>query len=186
MKVLLGLLAFSPWFWTTPGLTQEAAPYWKQYEARIGVMAHGLWGPEAYSTTINGEFIFPRTEFLTIAPEWRWMIPRIHIGGMLNTAGKTNYAYVGALWTYDLTQRFFVEAALGGAVHDGSLLGAPGRSGLGCRFAYHLAASIGYRFAPNWSVMATLDHISNGTGTFSNCERNQAINELGVRVGYSF
>ncbi|HET9904457.1 MAG TPA: acyloxyacyl hydrolase [Xanthobacteraceae bacterium] len=185
LRVVLGALVLSAACEAAPVSAQEAR-YWREYEVRLGAMMHGLWGPEPDSLSINGEFILPKFSFAPIAPSWQWLIPRFHFGGMLNTAGKTNYMYAGALWTYDLTDRLFVEGFLGGAVHDGSLLGAPGRNALGCRVLYHLGGSIGYRFSPRWSAMVTLDHISNGTGMFSDCPRNQGLNELGIRVGYSF
>jgi hypothetical protein len=161
----------------------------ERYEVRLGALAHGVWGVENGSVSLNGEFVAKKVWFYPVAPEWRWLIPRFHVGIMGNTGGKTSYAYAGGLWTYDVTRKLFAEIFLGGALHDGSLVGEPvdpGRSGLGCRVEYHLGGSIGYRITPQWSAMVTLDHVSNGKGVWSNCQRNQGLNEVGVRVGYSF
>lgn len=155
-------------------------------EVRLGVMAHDALWREAGSVSINGELVFPKLWGMGWSDFWRALVPRLHVGVMGNTGGKTSYAYFGGLWTWDLGSNWFTEASFGGAVHDGELDGGPGRSALGCRVLYHTSGSLGYRLTPQWSIMATIDHISNGTGSLSSCSRNQGINELGLRIARSF
>jgi hypothetical protein len=37
--------------------------------------------------------------------------------------GRTSYAYIGATWTVDITDRIFVEGFFGAAAHNGPTVG---------------------------------------------------------------
>lgn len=152
-------------------------------EVRLGVFAHDPLSVEKGAANVNAELVFAPFGF-DRASAWGWLTPRLHVGATLNTIGATSAAYVGFTWTKDLTANLFVEAALGGATHNGSTGSAtdPGRIAMGCRFVFHEAASIGLRVSPAWSVMATVEHFSNA----GLCERNRGLTNLGVRVGYAF
>lgn len=155
------------------------------YEVRLGGFAHGVGSSESGSADINAELIFAKP-WSTPDPATNWLLPRPHIGAMINTNGKTSYVYAGALWTYDFTNRIFAETFLGGALHDGSLNGSPGHAALGCDPLFHVGGSLGYRVAPRWSVMFTFDHISDGNAVLHACAHNVGLNEYGIRLGYSF
>jgi hypothetical protein len=49
--------------------------------------------------------------------------------------------------------------------------------------AVSCGSDAGYQFSPDWSVMATLDHVSNGTGFLSDCHLNQRVTAVGLRLG---
>jgi len=159
--------------------------FYEHYEVRLGGFAHGIGGNEQGSADVNAELIFPK---LWGSPNssWSWLVPRPHIGAMINTAGLTSYGYLGGLWTYNVTDKIFAEAFVGGAVHDGELEGDDTHAALGCRVLFHVGGSAGYRFAPHWSVMATFDHISNGNAVLNACPHNAGLNEYGLRLGFSF
>jgi len=158
-------------------------PAWYSYEIRGGILYDFIENERDLAA--NAEFVFRR--FWTTESAWDALIPRLHVGGMGNLGGKTSYAYTGFLWTYNFTERFFSEVSFGGAVHNGYLVDAPpGRNSIGCRVEYNGGGSFGMRLNPQWSVMLTLDHISNGQGSLSSCPANQSINELGLRFGYAF
>jgi hypothetical protein len=89
-------------------------------------------------------------------------------------------------WTYDFTDRFFVEGFVGGALHNGELEGDATHAALGCRRLFHVGGSAGYRLTPRWSAMVTLDHVSDGNAAFGACPRNAGLNEYGFRLGYAF
>src|SRR5581483_7130116 len=106
---------------------------------------------------------------------------------------KTSYAYVGALWNYEITHNAFIEGFVGGALHNGSLDGDPDpvtanprRSALGCHLLFHSGGNLGYHVDEHWSVMFTFDHLSNGNAVLGACPRNQGLNEYGIRVGYGW
>jgi lipid A 3-O-deacylase len=115
------------------------------------------------------------------------LIPRFHIGGDVNLSRRTSSIYAGALWTVPLWDRFFAEGFLDGAVHNGSRFGTEELAALGCNPLFHVGGSLGYNLTNQWRVMTTFSHMSNGNSTLgTSCERNQGINNYGVRIGYSF
>ena len=153
----------------------------ERFELRGGLFAHAIASPEAGSVDANLELVAPKFFVIPWLPDY--FTPRFHVGGIANFAGKTSYVYAGALWTYNLTQAWFVEGFFGGLVHNGNLDDfADNMNGLGCRWAFHSGGSVGYRLSDRWSVMGTFDHLSNG----QICTNNKGINDYGLRVGYSF
>jgi hypothetical protein len=176
--------------WAADAALQRVDSFRDRFEFRFGLGAHGVGSVEKGAVAINGEVVFPQLrlgDWPSDAP-WAFLVPRLHVGGTTNFSGRTSYGYVGALWTFEVTNRLFLEGFLGGAAHNGSLSGDPAnhRAALGCRLLFHSGGSIGYRFAPQWSVMFTFDHLSNGNAAFDACSRNQGLNEYLLRVGYSF
>lgn len=181
----------------TPSSAQSLAynlnPPQDFFEARFGAFAHGVGSLEQGSVDINAELVFPqlwdlhnRYNWLHLDDSWSWLIPRPHVGGMFNTDGRTSYVYGGALWTYNVTRKIFLEGFLGGAVHNGVLAGDATHNSLGCRVLFHVGGSAGYRIMPRWSVLFTFDHISNGNAVLNACSSNVGLNEYGVRLGYAF
>lgn len=153
------------------------------YELRVGAFAHSLGFAEGrtFNADVNAELVFPRLPIT--APTWaQWVIPRPMVGVMANTAGKTSFAYVSAVWTWQWNS-FFFEPIFGAAFHNGYTTDAPpGRLNLGCSPLFHTGLSAGYYLTDRWSVMATWQHISNG----GLCDRNLGLNTYGLRLGYSF
>ena len=158
-----------------------------RWEVRFGGFAHGVGSVESGTWDINGEIVVG--SFFGRAPlgVWSPLIPRLHAGVNGNVNGRTSVIYAGLLWTVPVTNNLFVEVFLDGAAHNGSLVGSPTQVALGCEAQFHVGGSVGYRFNPQWSVMFTFDHLSNGAGLgISNCGRNQGLNNYGARIGYTF
>jgi hypothetical protein len=156
----------------------------RMYELRFGAFDHspGFAEGRSFNVDVNAELVGPKLPIP--APQWlEWFVPRPMAGVMANTANKTSYVYVSAVWTFQY-RNFFFEPIFGGAYHNGYTgAGAPpGRLALGCTPLFHTGISTGYYLNDHWSVMATWQHISNG-GT---CERNLGLNTYGLRLGYSF
>ena len=87
------------------------------------------------------------------------------------------------VWTWNLTRNIFLEPMFGGSYNDDyTISNLPDRASLGCHAMFHTGASLGYRLTDRWSVMATWDHVSNAYA----CVRYDAINDYGVKFGYSF
>lgn len=164
-----------------PGITDPG----NRWEARFGVFGHGMDGVERGTVDLNPAIVTPRLPN-GFADAWALFVPRISVGGLVNLGGKTNAGYADLLWTIPWTQQFFTDLFVGPSIHDGSLLGAPGRSALGCRALIHAGASLGYRFTANWSALVTWHHLSNGAGGLSDCPRNQAQNDVGLSLSYGF
>jgi hypothetical protein len=168
-------------------------------EVRIGTLLHDF-GPFSSSkeSGIDGNL-----EFLLTAPDLFNVIwsPRPIIGVSYNSNGDTSQAYAGLEWEKKFWGEWFASFSLGGAVHDGHLVGElDGRTGeksLGCRILFREALGLGYRFLGKHAIMLHFDHISNA----SLCKKNTAngqrlgrhtvtINEglenFGIRYGYLF
>jgi lipid A 3-O-deacylase len=182
----MGLVALGPVSALAQDSTSTGASdfYNRQYEFRIGAFAHGIGSAEEGSADINAEVVFAKLWRLPVA--WDWLVPRPHVGVSVNIAGMTDYAYAGALWTYDFTRQFFGEVFVGGAADDGAITNDPDRSNLGSRVLFHVGASLGYHPIPHWSVLGTFEHVSNGNAVLHAAPSNQGLNEYGLRLGYSF
>lgn len=165
-----------------PPPTMATAPSFIS-EIRAGVFAHDPGSPESGSVDINGEILFAKP-WVVADPVWNMFIPRIHLGGTLNTAGKTSFAYTGLTWTFDVWKGIFVEGTFGAAINNGATgyYVPVDRSAVGCNWSFRESGSVGYRFTPNWSVMATIEHMSNA----GLCDENRGVTNFGVRVGYTF
>jgi lipid A 3-O-deacylase len=155
-------------------------------EARIGGSAHDPWSPEKGSANITGELLFAKP-FTPADLFVSYFIPRPHIGASANFGGKTSFGYAGLTWTVDITPQLFVEASFGGAVHNGNTDSNPAfipanRNALGCSPLFRESGSVGYRITQNWSVMATIEHLSNA----GLCSQNRGLTNVGARIGYTF
>lgn len=151
-----------------------------RWEIRGGGFYHCCF-VESGHTALGGEIVAPR---LFTPPAWlpEFFIPRLHFGGVFDLNGGTSYGYGGLLFTFNVTDRIFLEPFVGVAVSDGSALGDARHNAIGCTTLIHSGGNIGYRFDSHWSIMATLDHISNG----NICSRNVGVNNYGGKIGYSF
>jgi hypothetical protein len=162
----------------------EPAYSWRVLdEVRGGIYAYGVDDPpEGQSVSINFELLTSR---LPIGGQ-AWYVPRLHVGATINTDDAPSHGYAGATWTVNVTDWAFVEATFGGGVHNGSTASAanatPGESPLGCAVLFRESASLGFRVSDQWSVIGTIEHLSNA----GLCDGNRGITEAGVRVGYSF
>ncbi len=153
-------------------------------QTRFGMFAQDPWSPEGGSANVHGEILFakpftPRDLFAS------YFVPHPHVGASLNLAGRTSFAFAGLTWNVDVTPDIFVEASLGGAVHDGHRGGDPIRdnqAALGCTGSLRESASLGYRINDRLSFMATVEHYGNA----GLCAENRGLTNIGARIGYSF
>ncbi|WP_158816556.1 acyloxyacyl hydrolase [Methylocapsa sp. S129] len=152
-------------------------------EVRLGALDHDPLSPERGSVDVSAEALFVKP-FTSSDPLWNALLPRPDIGGTVNFDRKTSEAYAGLAWDYNVTDRVFVEGALGGSVNDGHF-GAiipPGFNDMGCDVSFRESASLGYRLTQNWSVMTTIEHMSNA----GLCAENRGLTNMGARIGYAF
>jgi hypothetical protein len=156
-------------------------------ELRFGYSAQDPWGRESGSSSLAGEILFRRP--VTPADLFTsYFVPRPHIGSSGNLGGGTSFAYTGLTWTVDIGSRLFIEGSLGAAVHNGltgrNPFGPPviDRSLLGCSPLFREAGAVGVRLSANWSLLATVERLSNG----GLCTDNKGLTNVGARLGYSF
>jgi lipid A 3-O-deacylase len=152
-------------------------------EIRLGTFAHDPLSPEKGSADLAGEILFAKP-FSAPGSAWDFLLPRPSIGATINFAGKTSQAFAGLTWTYDITRSIFVEGEFGGSVNNGKTgaIVPAGHNAMGCRASFREAASVGYRFNANWSITATIEHMSNA----GLCTQNRGLTNYGARIGYSF
>ena len=165
-----------------PALAEKSSVVGLLSEIRLGAMAHDPWSPERGSADIHGQILFAKP--FSEAGGQGFLIPRLHLGGTISSAGKTSHIHAGLTFTYDITAKFFVEASIGGALHTGkTAIAAPvGRNSMGCPAHFREQLGIGYRIDGNWSVIASAEHLSNA----GLCRKNRGLTNLGVSIGYHF
>jgi lipid A 3-O-deacylase len=154
-------------------------------ELRFGYSAQDPWGRETGSSSLAGEILFRRP--LTPADLFTsYFVPRPHLGTSANLGGRTSFAYTGLTWTVDIGPRLFIEGSLGAAVHNGytsrPFATPPDRAALGCSPLFRESGAVGVRLSTNWSVLATVERLSNG----GLCADNKGLTNVGARLGYSF
>jgi hypothetical protein len=174
----------SPWAlaqdWTKPSTARSGL----LSEFRFGFSAQDPWGVESNSANLTGEILFAKP-FTASDLFTSYFIPRPHVGGSLNFDGQTSFAYAGLSWTVDLTPSLFVEGSIGGAFHNGDTRTRTGLrdvESLGCSPLFRESGSVGVRLSANWSVMATLEHLTNAGA----CSDNRGLTNVGARLGYTF
>lgn len=170
-------------------------PYSFVSEIRIGGSVQDPGSAEGkvpgFSTAnVNGEILFAKP-VVSLDPFWQAFVPRPTVGGSYNTGGRTSYAYLGGTWSIDLFpetlgRRVFLEGFFGGAAHNGYTgpkVDTPyGFNSLGCSPLFREAAALGFRITPQWSVMATVEHMSNA----GLCGENRGLTNFGGKIGYTF
>jgi lipid A 3-O-deacylase len=151
-------------------------------EARLGVFGGDLWG-EKGTGNLHAEVLFAKP-FTPADLFASYFVPRPHIGSSLNLNGATSVAFAGLTWNIDMTPQIFVEASLGGAVHnrhgDDPIRAAQATPG--CSPSFRETASVGYRISERLSFTATVERYDNA----GLCAENRSITNIGARIGYSF
>jgi lipid A 3-O-deacylase len=150
-------------------------------EVRVGAFIHDE-GPfsrnEEGGYDANFEVLFVSPNFLDVI----WA-PRPHLGVNVNSDGDTSQAYLGLTWEWSFFGNWFAGFSLGGAIHDGKLETTQiDRKELGCRVLFRESVEAGYRLDGRHSVSGYLDHISNA----NLCDRNEGLENFGLRYGYTF
>ena len=162
-----------------------SSPYGILSEARFGVMAHGVDEHEFGTVDVNGEVLFVKPTHLEGA--WDYLVPRFHLGGNLNTSGRTSDVYGGVTWQFPIYHRFFGELSFGGDLNDGDTRKVFPKFGnddirVGCVANFRESGTLGYHLTDHWNVMAFAEHASNA----GLCAHNEGITAIGGRVGYVF
>lgn len=157
-------------------------------ELRGGVLAHDrgpFGGNEEDGVAINAEFLFDTPDFL----EWA-LEPRPIIGFSLAPKNNaTSHAYLGLAWEQDLWRRLFGYGSIGAAIHDADQLEEIDpdtneinpQKALGCRGLLHTSFGLGFRITDRANVALHVEHISNA----NLCDKNEGIDNIGVRLGWS-
>jgi lipid A 3-O-deacylase len=113
--------------------------------------------------------------------------PRFHVGGNLATGSDPiNQAYVGLTWDFPVLDRYFIEASLGGTIHDGPLNSPGDGLDLGCSWLFREAIAVGANITDRWRIIASADHSSHADLCDDGKAGNSGITHAGVYLGYRF
>ena len=110
--------------------------------------------------------------------------PRPELGATINFNGGESLAHAALVWQLPiLDSQFYLEGALGAAIHSGHLDDAPpGERNLGCRVNFYERFGAGMNVTENVTATLTYDHTSNA----DLCEFNDGFSNIGVRIGWKF
>jgi lipid A 3-O-deacylase len=162
---------------------EELAPFFAIGEFRAGVFDANLDGGDREDAEymINVELLFGRPFERAHGDSFRDFLlrPRPHIGFSVSPDDGTDQLYAGFTWEVKLTDRIFVEASFGGALHDGPT-GSKDPESYGCAVNFRESASLGVDLTERMRLMVTVDHMSNG----GLCDQNEGLTNAGVRLGY--
>ena len=167
-------------------------------EARLGVAAHaldfngGAPSPEG-GADISAELAFASPRVLTLL-----LAPRPIAFVSVNTRGDTSFYGAGLAWRQNFVRDvLFVEGAFGLARHDGVVdlppVGDPDRERisetralLGSRWLFRGSLGVGARLSPRWSAQVFYEHLSNGQILNGASDRNQGLDNIGLKFGRRF
>ena len=109
--------------------------------------------------------------------------PRPHVGATIAAGDGTSVLYAGLTWDLPLVNPLFLEATLGGAIHDGDLHPPAGSDELelGCRVVFRESLGLGADLG-RWRVVTAVDHASNA----GLCEGNDGLTHATASLGYRF
>ena len=161
-------------------------------EVRFAVIAHDVVDHAEDGPQIGLEALFKSPDALQVIGS-----PRPYVYGSFSTQGYTNLVSAGLNWTGNLTERVSVEAAFGLSYNDGiddivdlppddpyRIRTAETRALLGSEWLFHSRLGADYALNDRWAMGVFYEHFSHGQILAEG--RNQALDEVGVRIGYRF
>ena len=166
-------------------------------EVRAGVAAHAIDINGGEPTAEEGadvslEAVFGSPDFFKYI-----LSPRPYVGASVNTSGGTDFWSFGLIWQQSfIDDRFFIEGDFGLARHNGEIDLPPVTDPdyedirqndilFGSRMLFRGGVGLGVKLTPHWRVQAFYEHLSNGR-IFGDTDRNQGLDNFGVRIGYRF
>jgi lipid A 3-O-deacylase len=176
----------------TVGVFATAAQAQNVEEVRIAVIAHDVVDHAEDGPQIGLEALFKSPDSLS-----RIGSPRPYVYASLSTQGYTNLVAAGLNWTGNFSDRLSVEGAFGLSYNDGiddivhlhpgdpyRIETAETRALLGSEWLFHSRLGADYAISDNVALGVFYEHFSHGQILASG--RNQALDEVGVRLGYRF
>src|SRR5208282_4127466 len=139
---------------------------------------------QAYDEFVHLEALFsPISPGPTYVPSWL-LSPRPFLGANISVQGKTDELFAGWTWSAPVPGPFLLEGSFGGTVHDQPLfVSYPDRPELTTRFLFRESMAVGYQIDPQWRVLVSAEHESNGNLGYLNHGVDRAGIELGRKFG---
>jgi lipid A 3-O-deacylase len=195
---------------------RDRPPRWAGSEVAVGLLEHG-----SNFHPLGDELVFPDlpagqiydggeedgtvdVQLVYRSAPLRWALkPRLTGKVQVNTAGRTNFASLGAEWRqHVLHGRIYGQVGMGLTIHDGYRFTPDPfepdlpigearrryhiyrtRTAFGSRVLFNPNASLGVRLNGRWAIEATWEHFSHRR-LFS--KQNPGIDNLGLRLVHTF
>lgn len=166
-------------------------------EIHVGVMAHNICVTDCKNAdkedgpSIELQVNFDSPGFLS----WAFK-PEPYLVLSANTAGATSFAGFGLEWRWEFADGWALEPGVGYIVHDGETNnpyanGTPEAAAfaddhvlLGSEDLFRTSLGLTKELAGPWEAQLFFSHLSHGQ--ILGDGRNQGMDQLGVRFGYSF
>lgn len=163
----------------------------------VGVMAHNICitncknADKESGPNIELQVNFDSPGFLS----WAFS-PEPYLVASVNTAGDTSFAGFGLEWSWEFAEGWALEPGVGYVIHDGETNnpyanGTPEAAAfaddhllLGSEDLFRTSLALTKDLAGPWQAQLFFSHLSHGQIIGSG--RNQGVDQLGVRIGYSF
>lgn len=161
-------------------------------EIRVGVVAHDVVDHAEDGPQISIETLFNSPDFLGWAGS-----PRPYLYGSFSTQGYTNLVAAGLDWSGYVAGPVKLNGSFGISYNDGvddvvdlppddpvRIETAATRALLGSEWLFRTSIGMDVDLSENWTAGIYYEHFSHGQILGNG--RNQALDEVGVRVGYRF
>ena len=159
------------------------------YEVKQGILAHdrGWFGKnrEGLGPDYNFELMFNSPGFLK-----KIWSPKPVLGLTQTSTGGSNLYYGGITWDFDISKNWFIAGTTGIAWTNGLSKLPQGQEPtgdkqiqFGSKWLHRGAVEIGWNFYGNDTISLMFSHISHGSMLD---EKNQGMDEFGIRYGYRF
>ena len=159
------------------------------YEVKQGVLAHdrGWFGKnrEGFGPDYNFELMFNDSKFLKFLGS-----PKPILGLTQTSTGGSSLYYGGITWDKNISKNWFVAGTTGIAYTNGLSKLPQGEEPkgdkkiqFGSKWLHRGAVEIGWNFYGNDTISLMFSHVSHGSMLDN---KNQGMDEFGVRYGYRF
>jgi lipid A 3-O-deacylase len=152
-------------------------------EIRLGVMQENICVLDCNNAnkepgqSLSGEILFNSPDFLGVL----WS-PKPYVMGSGNLQGDTSFGGVGLHWSFPIAKRWQFEPSVGYVIHDGELESPYVL--LGSRDLFRTTFGLHHDINDVWGVELMYEHLSHGQ--ILGDGRNQGLDNIGLRVSYSF
>ena len=159
------------------------------YEVKQGVLAHdrGWFGKnrEGFGPDYNFELMFNDSKFLKFLGS-----PKPILGLTQTSTGGSSLYYGGITWDKNISKNWFVAGTTGIAYTNGLSKLPQGEEPkgdkkiqFGSKWLHRGAVELGWNFYGNDTISLMFSHVSHGSMLD---EKNQGMDEFGIRYGYRF
>ena len=159
------------------------------YELKQGLLAHdrGWFGTnrEGFGPDYNFELMFNSPRFIN-----RFWAPKPILGLTQTSTGGSSLYYGGLTWDFKISEKWFFSGTTGIAytngltkLDKGAVPTGDKKIQFGSKILHRGALELGWNFYGKDTISLMFSHVSHGSMLD---EKNQGMDEFGIRYGYRF